>query len=139
MTVPSSPPPPPPQTLVGERYLLAHEHVHLVHAMKRILAAHGADVVTADSVDAALRTLEAEQGRFSVLLSRAIFCDGTGTDLMRQVRARWPAIHGVVITGFGLPDEVKSFHAAGFAVHLLSPVTSDKLIASLEGLRRPPD
>ncbi len=93
-------------------------------ALSRLLRAFGHDVRTADTVAGAVRAVEAHA--FDLLISDIGLPDGTGLDLMRQVRAR-SGLRGIVLSGFGTEDEVRRSREAGFDDHLTKPVNLDTL------------
>ncbi len=61
--------------------------------------------------------------------------DGSGLELMRELRARRP-VRGIALTGFGRREDVADTHAAGFDCHLTKPVELATLVATIESLRR---
>jgi CheY-like chemotaxis protein len=82
-------------------------------------------VQTAGSVAEALKA--AEGADFDVLVSDLGLPDGTGCELMRQIRDRHP-LRGIAMSGYGMEEDVRRSREAGFSEHLVKPVD----IASLE-------
>ncbi|MDB5294729.1 MAG: domain S-box, partial [Phycisphaerales bacterium] len=63
---------------------------------------------------------------FDLLISDIGLPDGTGLDLMRQIRGR-TALRGIVLSGFGSEEDVRRSRDAGFDDHLTKPVNLDTL------------
>jgi len=117
---------------VSRRILLVEDHTDTANAMSRLLRGLGHDVTIADSVSAAMQALP--QGSFNLLLSDIGLPDGTGMDLIRQIRksSRIPAI---ALTGFGMEDDVADCKAAGFDEHLTKPINFQKLKTVIDQIR----
>ena len=75
------------------------------------------------------RELAAEQ--FDVLVSDLGLPDGTGYDLMKQIRHR-PEIKGIALSGYGMEEDVRQSSEAGFAEHLVKPVDLAKLRGAID-------
>jgi PAS domain S-box-containing protein len=126
-------PSPAPGSPTGRSILLVEDHPDTSAALARLLTMFGHDVRTADSVGAAVQALESQP--FDVLISDIGLPDGTGLDLMRQVRGRH-SMKGIVLSGFGMEDDVRRSLEAGFATHLTKPINPDDLQAEIERLMR---
>jgi signal transduction histidine kinase/ActR/RegA family two-component response regulator len=100
--------------------LLVEDHEDTALVMCRLLTEMGHQVTVANSIASAL---VAASGPFDILLSDIGLPDGTGIDLIRQLRRqygdRFPA---VALTGFGMEDDIDKCKAAGFDDHLTKPV-----------------
>jgi CheY-like chemotaxis protein len=57
--------------------------------------------------------------------------DGTGIDLMRQLRAI-SNLPGIAISGFGNNGDIERSLRAGFSEHLIKPVKLENLEAAIE-------
>lgn len=104
--------------------LLVEDHEDSALMLAQMLGSQGLRVTTAASVSAALAHLSApEASPVDLIVSDIGLPDGTGHDLLRQVREtlrlETPAI---AITGFGMEEDVGRARAAGFALHLTKPV-----------------
>ncbi|QOV90093.1 hybrid sensor histidine kinase/response regulator [Humisphaera borealis] len=108
----------------GLAILLVEDHPDTAAALGRFLGMVGHDVRLADTVAGAVRELRAQQ--FDLLISDIGLPDGSGLDLMRQVRD-FSDIRGVVLSGFGTDDDVRRSREAGFELHLTKPVSLDVL------------
>jgi CheY-like chemotaxis protein len=71
---------------------------------------------------------EALKGRFDVLISDIELPDGSGLDLMRELRGRVP---GIAISGFGTSEDVQQSLEAGFALHLTKPIEANRLESAI--------
>jgi PAS domain S-box-containing protein len=107
------------------RLLIVEDHPDTALLLKRLLEGSGFAVQTAGSVAEALKA--AEGADFDVLVSDLGLPDGTGCELMRQIRDRHP-LRGIAMSGYGMEEDVRRSREAGFSEHLVKPVD----IASLE-------
>lgn len=57
--------------------------------------------------------------------------DGSGYDLMRQVRQRHP-LKGIALSGYGMEENIAKSREAGFAAHLTKPVDFQRLVAAIQ-------
>lgn len=120
-------------TLRGVRVLLVEDNYDTARAMSRLLGTFGCDVRIADTVAAATRAASAQP--FDLVLSDLGLPDGTGYDLMRQLRASH-GLTGVAISGFGMEEDVRRSAAAGFAEHITKPVDIHRLKQVIERLTK---
>ncbi len=95
--------------------------------MRMVLTADGHTVETAGDVATALEL--AGQQAFDLLLSDLGLPDGSGHDLMRQLRQRGHKFPGIALSGYGQEEDIQRSREAGFAAHLTKP-------ASREAVRR---
>jgi PAS domain S-box-containing protein len=112
----------------GLRILLVEDHCDTAEIMARLMEAAGHRVRTADCVAAALR--EAGSGEFDVVVSDIGLPDGSGHDLMRELRARH-RLRGIALSGYGMEEDLQRSREAGFALHLTKPVDLRRLEAAL--------
>ncbi|MHA3773728.1 PAS domain S-box protein [Verrucomicrobiota bacterium sgz303538] len=121
-----------------------HLHILLVEddeptrtILNRLLCRHGHDVVCADSLASARKLaadLATSQGTpgFDLLLSDLGLPDGSGHELMTELRARYgPALRGIALSGFGMEKDVQSSLACGFCKHLTKPVDIQALESAM--------
>ncbi len=95
----------------------------------RLLSMTGYAVKVASGCKAAL-TL-AEQESFDLLVCDIGLPDGSGLDLMRTVSTQY-GLRGIAVSGFGELKDIDDSKAAGFAVHILKPITFDKMKAAID-------
>jgi len=117
------------------RILLVEDHDDTQQMMVRILEGCGHQVKTADCVNRALDV--AATGQFDLVISDLGLPDGSGLDLMHQLRTRH-GICGIALSGYGMEIDIQRSRAAGFAHHLIKPITPDGLEAAIWQVVRPP-
>lgn len=138
-TVPSPAKAPAHPRPTAGRILLVEDHEDSARALATILRRRGYDVALAGTVADGIR-LAGEQP-FDVVMSDLGLPDGTGYDLMRQLRATRP-IPAIALSGYAMEEDVQKCFAAGFSEHLVKPVPIAKLQAALDrllGARAPGD
>jgi len=113
------------------RVLLVEDHIATAKVMSRLLRLTGYIVDVADSVATAL--LAADAVHFDVLISDIGLPDGSGLDLMRQLRSKRD-IPGIVLSGFGMQEDVAKSKSAGFSEHLIKPVEISQLETAIRRL-----
>ena len=106
------------------KILVVEDHDDTSRIMARLLQGHGHHVSTARGVNTALAVANKEP--FDLLISDIGLPDGTGLELMRQIKAIRP-IKGIALSGFDSSDDVRQSKDAGFAAHVTKPVDFDKL------------
>ena len=94
-----------------------------------MLVGRGHLVVAAHSVRSAMEA--AVRNKFDLLLSDIALPDGTGVQLMMQLRAI-TRIPGIAISGFGNDGDIERSLGAGFSEHLIKPIKLDDLEAAIE-------
>jgi CheY-like chemotaxis protein len=91
--------------------------------MCRLLADTGCTVVAAGTVAEALDLARGQQ--FDLIISDIGLPDGSGVDVMRDLRARdgGDRVRGVALSGFGQPEDLRRSQEAGFDLHLTKPIS----------------
>ena len=127
--IPAARPLPPP----GERIpvLLVEDHGDSAEALAALLDIAGCDVTIAGSV---LGGLAAATAAHRLLISDLALPDGSGRDLLRQLRERGHELDAIVLSGFGTDEDVKRSLDAGFREHLTKPVDVEELMAAVRRL-----
>ena len=118
---PSSPDGLPPKR---QNILLVEDNEDTLRVMARMLKSFGYGVKTATGVKAALELAEKEE--FNLLVSDIGLPDGSGWDIMRQLRARH-AMRGIALSGYGMDEDLRKSREAGFEHHLVKPISFDML------------
>jgi signal transduction histidine kinase len=111
------------------RILLVEDHADTARTMTLLLRSLGYRVTTAGSVASALEAAQSE--KFDLLISDVGLPDGTGLDLMQQLLSRGP-MRGIVLSGFGMEEDVRRSLEAGFSLHLTKPIDLQRLEAAIE-------
>jgi CheY-like chemotaxis protein len=94
-----------------------------------LLASDGHEVATADGVSSAREA--AQHRRFDLLLCDIGLRDGDGCELLRELQ-KLHGLQGIAISGYGMPEDMRRFQEAGFACHLLKPVTMEQLRLAIQ-------
>jgi len=116
------------------RILLVEDNSDTARIMRRLLALDGHAVQWAGDIAAGLKLAATHE--FDLLLSDLGLPDGSGVDLMRTLRRDGSTLPGIVISGYGQDQDIDQSHEAGFAAHLIKPLSPSALrdaIAMLVG------
>src|SRR5690606_542437 len=90
-----------------------------LQVLVRVLRRDGHHVVPVTTVAAALTASAREP--FDLVISDLGLPDGSGIDLMHQLRDRH-GLAGIALSGYGMEEDVAQSRAAGFKQHLTKPV-----------------
>jgi CheY-like chemotaxis protein len=101
--------------------LLVDDHADTVGLMARVLRKQGFEALKADSVATALAAAAGDRP-IDLLVSDLTLPDGSGHDLMRQLRQSRPRLRGIAVSGHGSDEDRAASLAAGFARHVVKPV-----------------
>ncbi len=145
LTAPAGHPEMPPPTVSPIRavrslhILLVEDHGVTAKLMQMMLAAQGHMVETAGDVATALEL--AAQSPFDLLVSDLGLPDGSGHDLMRQLRQRGDMLPGIALSGYGQEEDLRRSYEAGFAAHLTKPASREAVVEAIAavtaGMRLP--
>jgi len=108
------------------RILLVEDHSDTRETLARMLRRRGHEVHLATTV-ATAKQVGAELADLEVLISDFGLPDGDGLDVLQAIRPSHPAVNAIILSGFGMEDDVAKTRAAGFAHHLTKPVEFAKL------------
>jgi len=111
------------------KILLVDDHEDTCSALEKLLARRGHLVAVTHNVRSAMEA--AVRNKFDLLISDIALPDGTGMDLMMQLRAI-SNVPGIAISGFGNNGDIERSLRAGFSEHLIKPVKLDNLEAAIE-------
>jgi CheY-like chemotaxis protein len=89
------------------------------------------EVTSAATVADALR--HADHSRFDLLISDLGLPDGSGLDLMRELKEKYH-LTGICLSGYGMDHDIRRSKEAGFARHLTKPVDFRRLKATIESV-----
>jgi CheY-like chemotaxis protein len=103
--------------------------------MARLLDKLGYNTVTASSKASAIEA--ASRNRFDLLISDLGLPDGSGHELMRQIRQQYARIRGIALSGYGMEEDLKQSSEAGFHEHLTKPVDLVRLEAAIRRVTKP--
>jgi CheY-like chemotaxis protein len=111
------------------RILLVEDHGVTAKMMRMVLAADGHSIETAGDVATALEL--AGQHAFDLLLSDLGLPDGSGYDLMRQLRERGHKFPAIALSGYGQGEDIERSRRAGFAAHLTKPASREAVVEAV--------
>ncbi len=121
----------------GLQILLVEDHLDSAEVLRDLLSLWHHKVTVAHSISTALGALDG--GRFDVLISDLGLPDGSGNDLVREVRSRGQQLPAIALSGYGREDDRQRSLAAGFFLHLVKPVDPGRLEGVLADVAaRPP-
>ncbi len=111
--------------------LLVEDHAQTRAVLTRLLSREGHDVEAVSTCEAAIQAAKAagNQGAnlFQAIVSDLALPDGSGLNLIRSIKAQFPAINAVAVSGYGSEDDIRRSTEAGFNHHLVKPIAVDAL------------
>ncbi len=107
------------------RILLVEDHGISAKMIAQVLEGEGHQVDIAGAVADALEV--AGERHFDLLVSDLGLPDGTGHDLMKELRARGHNIPGIALTGYGQEIDIQQSYEVGFSAHLVKPASRERL------------
>lgn len=107
------------------RVLLVEDHAATRLTLTQLLRHRRYDVTSAASASEALRHAQAQE--FDLVISDVGLPDRNGYELMGDLRQIDPQLGGIALSGYGMEEDIARSQAAGFAVHLVKPVTMARL------------
>ena len=111
------------------RILLIEDHNDTRQTLSRLLTHFGHQISVADNTQSALEIVQSQ--KFDVVLSDIGLPDGSGYDVISQVKRKQP-VKAVAITGFGTDEDIRRGKEAGFDFHLVKPIDFHELRNVLE-------
>ena len=124
--------------LTGLAILAVDDEADSREYLARLLAEQGADIVSVSSAAEALAALEAEPGRFQLLVSDIGMPGSTGYDLIETVRQRLKVaardLPAVALTAFSRHEDSARALDEGFQKHVAKPVQVGRLIGAIRQL-----
>ena len=114
------------------RVVVAEDHDDSRSALTLLLKKSGYTVHAAATVAEGLAL--ARHHGCDLLISDIGLPDGSGLELMRQVKVIHRHSRGIAVTGFTTPEEVQACIDAGFERFLPKPVSFTALLTEMEGL-----
>ncbi|WP_240772680.1 ATP-binding protein [Phragmitibacter flavus] len=116
----------------AQHVLLVDDHFDTLESLSRILARKGYVVTTA--VDCASAFTLAQNQTFDVICSDLGLPDGSGLDLMIDIRKLGITTPSIALSGYGMESDVAQAQDAGFQKHLTKPVSMHALLSALAGV-----
>ncbi|MDB6148690.1 MAG: sensor hybrid histidine kinase [Chthoniobacter sp.] len=118
----------------GLRILLVEDHETTGVLMLRLLTKRGYLPQLARTKAEGLAL--AAGNPFDVVISDLGLPDGTGFELMRELKQRH-GLTGIALSGYGMETDVAMSEDSGFALHLTKPVDVERLDTALRSISRP--
>jgi two-component system CheB/CheR fusion protein len=117
------------------RILLVDDHADTRDGLRRLLERRGHHVRGAGSCAAGLAVAAemAAGGGLDVIVGDVGLPDGDGVELMQAVMRRYDC-RAVALTGWGGPDDLRRYAAAGIARTLVKPINIESLFEALDAL-----
>ena len=108
-----------PTDAKGLRILLVEDHPPTLRVLEKLLRRDGHIVTVASTMDTAVNA--GLVGDFDVLVSDLGLPDGTGFEVMEQLRQS-KHIKGIALSGYGMDVDLERSERAGFSRHLIKPI-----------------
>ena len=115
------------------RVLVVEDHADSAEMLTHVLRAQGYQVQVAGLVTAAKELARA----CDLLISDIRLPDGSGLDLMQDIRSRGP-VRGIALSGFGTEDDERRSREAGYRAHLTKPIDVTRLLEVIERVLEEP-
>jgi signal transduction histidine kinase len=123
-----------PERVHPRHLLLVEDHADTAEALADLLRGRGYQVTMAGSIAKALELANAPDGsRIDLVVSDLGLPDGSGLDLMRELSSRH-GLSGIALSGYGMEDDLRKSHEAGFRKHLTKPVDVRVLEEAIRGI-----
>jgi CheY-like chemotaxis protein len=111
------------------RVLLVEDHPDTREVLARLLGDSNCAVEATGSVEGALQL--AATAPFDVVVSDLGLPDGTGYELMKQLRDRY-GIKGIALSGYGMEADQRHSREVGFLDHVIKPVNVSELLVVIQ-------
>ncbi len=115
----------------GATILIVEDHDDTADVMSRLLRTRGYVVERRATVAQALDSVQTTA--FDLLLSDIGLPDGTGIELLHQVR-KYSSLPAIALTGYGTDQDASEYKDAGFNGMLTKPVHFQRLVALIDQL-----
>lgn len=105
--------------------MLVEDHGVTAQMISAILQERSHRVEVAGDIGTALEL--SDQQAFDLLLSDLGLPDGSGYDLIRELRFRGHSFPGIALSGYGQENDIRRSYEAGFSAHLVKPASREAL------------
>ncbi len=117
--------------MVRKKILVVDDEATLRTALKRILAYHGYEVVTAGTVQEAL-SLSSDKNTYNLAFIDLKLPDGDGIQLMQSLKSKHPAMEVIILTGFGCIDTAVEATRKGAYHFVTKPFNLEEVVSLSE-------
>lgn len=114
----------PVQSMAARRILLVEDHEQTRAILVRLLTREGHSVVDVGSCSGAIEAARNQpaDAPFQTLISDMSLPDGSGLDLVRELKAEIPGLEAFAVSGYGTSADIEKSRQAGFSKHLTKPI-----------------
>ena len=114
--------------------LIVEDELVLARNLSKAFVRHGFEVHHATGIAEGRRI--ASTTPVDVALLDLRLPDGSGLDLLRVLRPMRSNLHAIVLSGYGMEEDLRRSRALGFDEHFVKPINPNRLIAALDALRQ---
>jgi two-component system CheB/CheR fusion protein len=112
--------------------LVVEDDLDTAEAMALFLTESGFDVRTAPNIDRARAAFTERPA--DVLITDVGLPDGSGLDLLAALRPIRSDFRAIVLSGYGMEEDVLRSRSLGFAEHFVKPINPSRLVDALDAL-----
>ena len=112
------------------RILVVDDESYVRDLLKRVLTRRGHDVDVAADGEAALELMG--EHRYDLVLTDVVMPGIDGFDLLRRVKATYPAVTVIVLTGYARKQSISDFLLYGADEYLSKPFQVQALLDSVD-------
>ncbi len=112
-----------------KRILLVEDNADTAFALSRLLRRSGYEVRVESTAAAARKAADEES--FDIVVLDLGLPDGSGLDLFRDLKLRFPLLIGIAISGYAMEEDIRKSYAAGFVEHISKPFIFPHLLEVL--------
>jgi signal transduction histidine kinase/CheY-like chemotaxis protein len=116
------------------RLLLVEDHADTSRMLVKLLVSAGYTVRTANNAAGAIELASREP--FDLIVSDIGLPDASGYHLMQQLKQQF-GLAGIAMSGYGMDDDIRKSQEAGFAEHLVKPISFAQLEQAIQKIARP--
>jgi sigma-B regulation protein RsbU (phosphoserine phosphatase) len=120
----------------ARRVLVVDDEAMMLDMISAVLAdwadARNVEVIVAPSSAEALAVFERLEGAVDLIVSDLIMPGGNGSDLLLEVRRRWPEVATMIVSGASDVEQMRRVTTAGVFAYLVKPFDPAVLIAEAD-------
>ncbi|GIW70545.1 MAG: acetoacetate metabolism regulatory protein AtoC [Planctomycetota bacterium] len=116
--------------------LVVDDDADFARMLERLLVSEGYRAVRAGSAEEALQHLAQHRHALQIVLTDIRMPQGSGMELLREVRRRYPELQVVMMTGYGTIEQTVEAMKLGAADFIPKPFDNQELLLHLQQLQR---